>query len=536
MFTRTRIAGIAVILALFIAAPGAWAARTSVRLPLQADVPTIDPGLAEDSTSIEVIEQLFLGLTDFDDKTTEAVPELATSWTVSKDGLTYTFKLRKTEWTDGSPVTAHDVVYAVQRNVDKATGSPYAFMLYNIKNAEKINKGEITDATQVGVKATDDYTVVFTLENPAGYFPGVSGMWTLRPLPRKAIEAHKDKWTEPGNIVSNGPYTLDTFKKGDKLVLKKNPKYFDAKNVKIQEIQYLIIPEASTGMAMYEKGDLDMMGTKSYLTVPLPDITRIKGDATLKKEFTIEPALCTYYYGFNTKRPPMDKPLVRKAFSAAIDRQALVDKITKGEQVPATTFTRPPIFGSVPVGGGVGIPSNADQARKYLAEAGYPDGKGFPEVILVHNTSEAHAQIAQAIQQMWAKTLNVKVKVENQEWKVYLKSTKEVTSGHIYRMGWCADYPDANNWLMEVFHPTKSENRVFWDNAEFGKAVEDAQKSQEPAERKKLYRRAEQILTEEQAVIAPIYFYTSPTLAKPYLKFSSAPLGGNHIRDWSLTD
>ncbi|MCZ6842655.1 MAG: ABC transporter substrate-binding protein, partial [SAR324 cluster bacterium] len=201
-----------------------------------------------------------------------------------------------------------------------------------------------------------------------------------------------------------------------------------------------------------------------------------------------------------------------------------------------TTFTRPPVFGSVPPEAGVGIGYDGDRARAWLAEAGYPGGKGFPQVALMYNTSENHGRIAQAIQQMWRRELNVRVKVENQEWKVYLSTTRRRNGPHIFRAGWCADYPDANNWLMEVFHPTKSTNRVHWNNAEFARVTERAQVAQDPAERKRLYRRAEEILNEEEAVIAPIYFYTSVTLTKPYLNMKLAPLGGNHIRDWHFVD
>jgi ABC-type oligopeptide transport system substrate-binding subunit len=506
-----------------------------LRLPLMGEIPTLDPGLAEDTSSIEIIEQLFLGLTDFNDDTTEVVPELASGWSASKDGLSYTFRMRKALWSDGRPVTAHDIVWAVRRNVAPATASPYAYMMYGLKDAERINTGKLKDAARVGVQAVDDHTVRFTLERPAAYFPAVAGMWTMRPLPRHVVKKHGARWTEAGNIVGNGPYRVASWAKGDRLVLKTNPRYLDAAKVRIPEIRYLVVPESSTGLAMYENGELDMMGG-GYLPVPAPDMTRIKGDPVLGKQLSITPQLCTYYLGFNTARPPMDRPLVRKAFSAAIHRRLLIDKVVRGEQTPATTFTRPPVFGAVKPGGGVGIGYDGERARRWLAEAGYPGGKGFPEVVLMYNTSENHGRIAQAVQQMWRRELNVRVKVENQEWKVYLQTTRRRDGPHVFRMGWCADYPDANNWLMEVFHPTRSTNRVHWDNAEFARATERAQVARDPAERKRLYRRAEQILTEEEAVIAPIYFYTSVTLAKPYLKFKVAPLGGNHIRDWSFSD
>lgn len=518
---------------LLIPAPPAFGARTVLRLPMMGEIPTLDPGLAEDSSSIEVVEQLFLGLTDFDDDTSEVVPELATSWQAGKDGLTYTFKLRKARWSDGRPVTAHDLVWAARRNIDPATASPYAYMMYGIRNAEGINTGKIKEVATLGVKALDARTVRFTLRQPAAYFPAIAGMWMLRPLPRQAIAAHGSRWTDPARMVSNGPYLLDSWKRGNILVLKRNPAYFDADRVRIPEVRYLIIPEATTGMAMYENGELDMLGG-GYLAPPLPDMSRIKSDPVLKKELRIQPSMCTYYYAFNNARPPFDDARVRKAFSAAIHRKLLIDRIVRGDQQPATTLVPPRVFGAVSPQAGIGIGYDPRAARKWLAEAGYPGGKGFPPVVLMYNTSEGHSQIAQAIQQMWRKVLGVQVRVENQEWKVYLQTIRRVEGPHIFRMAWCADYPDANNFLMEVFHPTKSANSVHWKNAEFAALTEKAQSIQDSAERKRLYARAERILTGEQAVIAPIYFYTSVSLAKPYLKMKVAPMGGNHIRDWSF--
>ena len=481
----------------------------TLRWNLGTEPPTLDPALATDTTSVLVDEQLFLGLTDFDDETAEVVPELASEWSVSGDGLTYTFRMREdVKWTDGRPVTAHDVVYGVKRTLDPATASDYAYVLYIIKGAEDVNTGSSNDPGIVGVEAVDDYTVQFTLNSQAGYFPAIAGMWVARPQPKWAIDKHGDKWTEPENIVTNGPYLLKEWNHGDSILLVKNPNYYEPGKPKIDKIEMVMVTEASTGMAMYENDELD---STSSLSPPLEDMDRIKVDSMLSKELTIAPRLCTYYYGFNNTKPPFDNVFVRKAFSAAIDRQTIVEAITKGGQIPATTFTRPGIFGAVDPSEGIGISYNPEQAVGFLSRAGYPKGEGFPEVTLMHNTSEAHAKIAQAIQQMWKEVLNVDVKVSNQEWGVYLKTLNE-DAPHIYRLGWCADYPDANNWLMEVFHSTKGSNRTKWNNAKFDQLVEKAQIEPNPGSRKPLYKLAEQILTEGQAAMAPIYFYTRVSL------------------------
>lgn len=496
---------------------------------LGGEPPTLDPALGTDTTSILVLEQLFLGLTDFNDETMEVVPELATSWEVSEDGLVWAFHMRKdVYWTDGKPVTAHDIEYGVKRTCDPATASDYAYVLYIIKGAKEVNTGEITDLNHIGVKAIDDYTIQFALNQPAGYFPAIAGMWIARPVPKWTIEKYGEKWTEPENIVTNGPYLLTKWAHEDELIMEKNPDYFEADKVQIEKVHAVMVVEASTAMAMYEDGVLDSV------EVPLVDMDRVKIDPVLSKELFIAPRLCTYYYGFNNTKPPMDNPLVRKAFSAAIDRQSLIDFVLKGEQRPATTFTAPGIFGHVLPSEGVGIGYDPEAARKYLADAGYPGGEGLPEITLMFNTSENHRNIAQTIQQMWKEVLGVEVNLTNQEWGVYLNTLNE-DAPQIYRLGWCADYPDANNWVYEVFHSTDSNNRIKWHNAEFDRVTEEAARESDPAKRLELYKRAEQILCEEEAAMAPIYFYTFVRVSKPYLTRTYSSLAAEHFKDWTIT-
>jgi oligopeptide transport system substrate-binding protein len=262
---------------------------------------------------------------------------------------------------------------------------------------------------------------------------------------------------------------------------------------------------------------------------------RILADPVLSKEYRNPPRVCTYYYGFNNTKPPFDNVLVRKAFSAAINRQALIDFVLKGGQKPATTFTCPGIFGHIPPSEGVGIGYDPEAAKKYLADAGYPGGKGLPEITLMFNTDENHAKIAQAVQQMWKENLGVEVNVINQEWKVYLQTIIEDTP-QIYRLGWCADYADANNWVYENFHSTDSDNNPHWSNAEFDRVVVQAARESDPAKRYELYKRSEQILCEEEAAIAPIYFYTFQIMVKPHLKRTFAPLGGEHFDEWKVVE
>ena len=401
-----------------------------------ADPPTLDPALATDSVSINMVENLFVGLTNFNPNTSEVEPDLATSWDVSSDGTVYTFHLRDdVRWSDGMPVTAQDVVYGIRRTLDPMTASTYSYVLTTvIKNGEAFNSGDISDASLVGATAIDDYTVRIELEHAAGYFPGIASMWVMYPQPRAAIEAYGDQWTDPENIVTNGPYELLTWVHNANLIMEKNQDYYDAANVPIDTVDYKMIEEASTSMAMYEAGALDTIGS-GFSSVPLEDMDRIKNDPILSKELLIAPALVTYYYGFTVDKPPFDNVLVRKAFVASIDRDSLIEFVLKGGQKPALTFTAPGNFGAVDaVAEGIGIPFDPEQARTWLTEAGYPNGEGLPEVTLMYNTSESHQKIAETIGAMWKEHLNVDVNVVNQEWKVYLV-TLENDPPQVWRLG-----------------------------------------------------------------------------------------------------
>jgi oligopeptide transport system substrate-binding protein len=440
------------------------------------------------------------------------------------------------KWTDGSPVTAHDIVWAVHRNLNPDTKSPYVSSLYVLKNAEAVSKGKISDYSQIGVVAPDDFTIEFTLEHPATHFPALTGLCVYRPLHRKAIEAHKEKWTEPKNIQSNGPYKLVYQNKAQVMILIKNPTYYDAKKVRIEELRYYNIPQGSVGLEMYRNNELDIMGG-IYLKLPFTEILNIRTDPISRQEYSQPPqSASTYAYAFNLRRSVVSNPLVRKAISAAIDRQLIVDLILKGGATPATTFTPPSVVGAVDPKDGVGIRFNPEQARKWLAEAGYPGGAGFPGITLMYPTSENHKYIAQAIQASLSHYLKIDVRLESKEFQEFLKLPSSADDPiDIFQFGWSADYPDANNFLNETFHPFKSENRIGWRNQEFADLMDKAEKSSDPKKRILLYKRAEQILCEEEAVIVPIYFEAVHCLVKPRIRnWYYMSIGGQRIRDWYL--
>jgi oligopeptide transport system substrate-binding protein len=542
--------------------------KTTLNWNWGTEPPSVDPSLATDTTSVDVINNLFVGLTMFDPVSGEVSPYLATEWAVGEDAegnQTWTFKLRKDiAWVnynpltgetkqvlddDGNPrfVNAHDVVYGVKRTVDPDTASDYAYVLYIIKNAEEINTGEEGfTVDDLGVEAIDDTTVMFTLNYPAGFFPAISGMWIAKPMPEWSINEWHEKWTEAGLIVTNGPYAMESWIHGAELNLVKNPLWINAKDVQIERVEGLMIVEASTSFALYENNELDSTG------VPLPEMDRVKADPKLNKEFVNAPDPCTYYYGFTNNKPPFDDVNVRKAFIQSIDRQSLIDNVLKGGQQAATTFGAPGMFGA-PEPGTVGLKYDPAAAKASLQA--YLDAKGMTveqfngmDIVLMHNTSEGHARIAAAIQQMWKDTLGVTVRVENQEWRVYLQTIRKGTpledAPHVWRLGWCADYPDENNWVHEVFNAKEGSNNLRRNCSDavctdvsltrFDELTIEAGREQDPDKRAALYLEAERILAEEEAAYAPIYHYTIVSVTKPWLVRNYPPLGGADFYNWKL--
>jgi oligopeptide transport system substrate-binding protein len=537
---------------------------------LPSEPPYADPALATDTTLILVVGNIFMGLTHQDQTTFEITPYLATEWEAGEDAdgnQTWTFHMRDDiPWVNYDPMTgettqevddegnprfvnANDVVYGVKRTINPETASDYSYVLYIIKNAQAVNTGEEGfTLDDVGVVALDDNTVQFTLENPAGFFPAIASMWVAMPQPQWVIEGDNGAdWTEAGVIVTNGAYVMESWIHGGEMTFVKNPLWPEADSVQIERVEAPIITETSTEFALYENNELDTSA------VPLPEMDRVMADSVLGAEFQSIPADCTYYYGFVNNKPPMDDVRVRTAFSAAIDRQSLIDNVLKGGQLPASSFGSPYAFGS-PAPGTVGLGYDPELATASLQE--YLDEQGITidefnetyNVTMMFNTSEAHAQIAAAIQQMWADTLGADVTVENQEWGVYLDTIRNVTPieevPHIFRLGWCGDYPDENNWVHEVFNAQAGANRLrrncLDDNcsevttSEFDDLTVAAQLEQDPAKRAELYAQAEEILAKTEAAYIPIYHYTSVSVTKPWLTrtYTAHDYWPDWVLDW----
>lgn len=508
-----------------------------VRIPLNGPYMTLEPGINSDILSMDIQTQLFLGLTRFEPETLNVIPYLATHWKTLKGMKEYIFYLRKdARWTDGEPVTAHDVAWTIRRNITPERKSELAYMLFVLQNAEKIYSGEIHNLTQLGVHVIDDHTLVFTLEHPAAYFPAMTAYTPFWPLPKKTVLEHGKEWTNPENIVTNGAYRLrEVWEKEKVTILEKNPFYHDFENVGIREIHYKVV-KPQDALGLYRENEIDILGGE-YLPIHSQDFSQILADSQLTAQLLHQPRLCVYYYGFDNKTPPTDNPLVRKAISMAIDKNALIRDAAGGRQEPAYTFTRPPIFGSVDPSENIGIKFDPEHSRNLLSQAGYPDGKGLTELVLIHNSDNLHKNIASNIARQLKNNLNINLIVRDIEWDSYYKMlTSNEYQANMFRWGWCADYPDANNWLMENFHPTRSSNLIHWQNETFASLVERAAKITDPFARKTFYKKAEKILCETEAAIIPLFYDSSRILVKPWLNVKIWPLMGNHIQTWSFKD
>jgi len=505
----------------------------TLRLPMGDNINTLDPAMMMDMNAIELSEQLFISLTDLNPETYESVPEFSTHWDLSDDGKTYTFHLRKdVQWTDGKPVTAHDLVWAIKRNVLPENKCPNVSSLFIIKNAKKINRNKIKNLNALGVNAIDDYTVQFQLEYPAAYFPSMTSMGVYRPLPRHVIEHHKEQWTDLKFIQTNGSYQIARWDKGVKIILRKNDLYFDKDNVLIPILAYFIIPSGKVGMAMFQNQELDIIGD-AFLAIPsdeIPQIIRMPGE-----NYFQEPNFCTMAYAFNTRKKPVDNPKVRQAISMAMNRHLMVNCVVRGNQQIATTYTRPPIFGAVSPEEKVGINFDPNEARNRLAEAGYVDVKKFPVLHLAYLNSTINKKIAVSMQAFLREYLYISMEIEALDLDGIIEENSGNSTHHLFQSGWCSDYPDANNWLNDRFHPKESLNPVGWDNEEFATLMDISKRQTDPKIRKQLYRRAEEILCEEACVVVPLYFMTAHYLVNPRVKgWYHMAMGGQHIRNWYL--
>jgi len=445
-----------------------------------------------------LLRQLFEPLVARAAKDLHPIPGVAEKWTISKDGKEYTFKLRaNAKWSNGEPVVAQDFVDGWRRLLDPKTASEYAYYGYYLKNGEAINTGKIKDPSQLGAKAINATTLQVTLEHPTPYFLALLDHYTYYPIYLKTIQKNGDRWTRPENFVGNGAYKLQTWEINKVITMIKSPTYWDAANVKIDEASFYPIDNLDTEEKMFRTKQLDV--TREIPPEKLPSWQKDKSGVFISADY-----LGVYYFRLNVTKGVLKDKRVRRALNLAIDRSRIVKFVARGNQEPAQAYTPPGTGGYQPA---KVLPSDGSgfaEAKKLLAEAGYPGGKNFPLIEILYNTQEIHKKLAEAVQAMWKENLGINVGIVNQEWKVYLNSMKTLNYD-VARSGWIGDFNDPDTFLVN-FTSTNGNNQTGYANPVYDKFVFDSQKEQDQKKRFALFAKAEAQLLEDLPVV-PIYIW-----------------------------
>jgi oligopeptide transport system substrate-binding protein len=524
---------------------------------------SLDPQIGTGQPEARIYLALFEGLTEMHPKTAEPIPGIAERWESNGDNTVFTFHLRKNaRWSDGSAITAADFVYSWRRGLTPALAARNAYMAYDLEYAQAFNEGAVfardpaskvflttgssghrvilpgdaaarekaikadpalasarnaefvpVRAEDLGVEAVDDHTLRVRLMRPVPFLPGLVAHQFFRPVPRRAVEAHGEAWTRPGNMISSGAFILRTWKPYDEIVVVRNPMYWDAATVKLDEIAFYPLEEQTTMMNLYKAGQVD--ATYNH-TVPTGWVDSIRHF----KDYMNAPELALDYYVFNTTRPPFNDVRVRKAFNMAVDKVALAHymRVTK----PSTSFVPEGIFPGYPRP--EGDPFDPVRARALLAEAGFKDASGqfdparFPikEVEITYNTAERNKNVAEFIQAQWKQHLKLTVPLKNIEWRTFLSLRESLQYRGVARAGWIGDYLDPYTFL-DLFATPTGNNSTGWFDPEYARVLREANRETDPAARYAALARAEKMLLDVQPVM-PLSTNATNFVKKPYVK------------------
>lgn len=486
----------------------------------QNEPASLDPQLAEAFTDQVILVALFEGLTAIDEASAQPVPAVAERWDVSPDGLTYTFHLRPgQQWSNGDPLTAEDFAYSFRRILSPKLASSYSYMLWPLKNAQAYNEGKFTDFSQVGVAVVDPLTLRLTLEHPTPYLPALAAHPTWMPVHRATIEKfgriddRATAWTNPGNLVGNGPFTLAEWHANDRIVVAKNPRYRDAAQNQLERVVFFPIENAEVEEHNFRAGQL-------HVTFSLPAAKLPAYRAESPSPLRVDPFLRTFYLNFNTTKPPLDNPKVRRALALGLDRAALAQAVYNGSRAPAHTFT-PPNCGAYQLP--AGQPDDFAAARALLAEAGYPGGRGLPVFPLTVLNDDTQPRVAEAIQAMWQRELGVRLTIEPSEQKTWIQ--RQQTLAHtIGLMGWVGDYAEPATFL-NVLKGGGGNNWTGWASSAYDALLAEAARTADPAARLAILRRAETLLL-DAAPIAPLVYDARTYALHPAVRnWAPSPLG-----------
>ncbi|WP_025031035.1 peptide ABC transporter substrate-binding protein [Nitratireductor aquibiodomus] len=475
------------------------------------DPETLDQHKTSLVAEAHLMRDLYEGLVVYD-AGAKIIPGVAEEWSVSDDGTVYTFNLREdAKWSNGDPVVAEDFVFSLRRIMTPDTGAKYANILYPIKNAEAINKGEM-EPDQMGVKAVDDRTLEITLEQPTPFFLELLTHQTGLPVNPKAVEAHGTDFVQPENIVTNGAYKLVSFTPGDKIVMEKNENFHDADSVQIDRIEYIPFEDRATCVRRFEAGEV-----MSCSDLPTEQIKSMK--ERLGDQVRISPYLGTYYYSLNMKREAMSDPKVRQALAMVIDREFLGDEIWAGAMLPAYSLV-PPGIGNYEGGGSqadwaeMSLLDREDKAIELMKEAGYgPDNPVTVE--LAYNNSENHKNTATAIADMW-KPLGVNVEFNVRDLSAHYANLRDQKDFDVARAGWIGDYSDPQNFLFLVESDNTGFNYAQYENPDYDALMDKAAAETDLVKRADILREAEAMFMADMPYI-PLLFYSSLSLVSPKL-------------------
>ena len=489
----------ALVLPLLTAGCGRPSARADLVFANGGEAETLDPALMTAQLDMRLAYALFEGLTTFG-ANGQPQPGVAERWGVSPDQTVYTFHLRADSlWTNGRPVTAGDFVRSWQRVLTPATAARNSYQLYYLKNGQRFNDpaAGLTDFSQVGVHALDDRTLQVELEHPTPYFLDLCCTTAFLPVHLPTVQRWGDAWTLPGHLVGNGPFVMEQWRLNDRLRLRKNPRYWDRAHVRLETVDALPISQANVALNFFADGECDLLMDKGLVPVMLI------GDLRRKPYFHSAPFLGNFFLRFNCTRPPFNDVRVRQALSLVVDKRLIVEKITRAGEVPAESFVPPGTAGYQPPAPGLGY--DPERARRLLAGAGYPGGRGFPPFAFLYNTGEQNQYIGVELKSMFERELGVTMGLRPQENKVY-QNTMSNLDYDVARSSWVGDYDDPNTFL-DMWVTGSGNNRTGWSNDAYDRLIAEAGRAGDQEKRFDLFRQAESILIRDGTPICPLYYY-----------------------------
>jgi len=469
---------------------------------------SLDPALMTGVAEGRIATALFEGLTSLDSKTLEVRPGVAREWEQARDGLAWRFIIREdARWSDGRPVTAHDFRYSWLRLLDPATGAAYAGLLYPIRGAEAFQKGA-GSAEDVAIRAFDDHTLVVQLDRPIPWFASLTAFFSLLPVPQQAVEAHGDRWTRPDNIVTNGPFHLEDWRFYREILLRRSETYRGPGPARAKRIRLLPVPDANTQLNLYATGVADIT-----FSVPSPVVDRLAG----RKDFVSGPRLATCFVRMNVRRPPLDEIDVRRAISGTIDRQAIVDRVTRGGEMPAWNLTPP----YLPLAPRIVLPKKPPE---------FAPIESRPLSLLLPENPD-YARLASVLAHQWKERLGLEVRLDVREWKVYLAARRAGEYDLALSM-WIGDYLDPTTFL-DCFRSRDGNNQTGWSDAEYDQRLRLAASARPRDRLRELYLAEERLL--DEAPIAPIYHPTLRYLVSERVKgFETNVMGLVRFADLSV--